>query len=151
MCRPGVCPKLIEPSPPPAPSGAEAAPPGGRLLRYAAVGGLATAVHVAVLGVAVEAAGVAPGWGSAAGAVVGAQVAFAGNRTWTFAHAGPVWPAWWRFMVAAAGGGALGASIVAATTAVGLHWLPAQAIATGTVLLVTFAINRRWSFGKTPR
>lgn len=112
------------------------------------VGATATAVHVAMLGLLVEAAGVPAGWGSAAGAVLGAQVAYFGNRRFTFAHAGPVRLAWTRFQVTALAGGALGAAIVAVAVAHGLHWLPAQAFATTTVLLATFAINRRWSFGR---
>lgn len=148
VSRPGVCRILTAPSPPPAPRGPGVRPPGGRLLRYAGVGVAATGVHVAVLGLLVELAGVAPGWGSAAGAVVGAQVAFVGNRRFTFGHHGPVGPAWARFQLTALAGGALGAAIVAVTTDLGLHWLPAQALATVTVLLVTFAVNRRWSFAR---
>jgi putative flippase GtrA len=119
-----------------------------RLCRYASVGVLALLVHLAVLGVLVELLGVPAGWGSAAGAIAGAQVAFFGNRRFTFSHLGPVWPAWWRFQTTALAGGALGASLVAVATALGLHWLPAQLVATATVLLVTFTINLRWTFGR---
>lgn len=128
-----------------------AVPDSGQLRRYAGVGVLAVVVHLGVLGLLVEFFGVPPGWGSAAGAVVGAQVAFFGNRRYTFEHLGPMWPAWWRFQATAGAGGALGACLVALTTGLGLHWLPAQGVATAVVLLLTFTVNFRWSFGPRHR
>jgi putative flippase GtrA len=74
-------------------------------------------------------------------------VAFAGNRRYTFGHAGPLWPAWWRFMGTALLGAAVGMVIVAAGVALGAHYLLAQAVATALVLLLTFAVNRVWAFG----
>ena len=115
-------------------------------LRYALVGGVATASHWALLALLVEAHW-APAWlGSGAGAVLGAQVAFIGNRHYTFGHAGPAWPAWWRFMGTAAAGALLGMAIVATGVALGWHYLLAQAVATLTVMLLTFAVNRWWTF-----
>ena len=117
------------------------------LLRYAGVGGLATVAHWALLAVLVERAGLAPWLASGCGAVLGAQVAFIGNRHYTFGHAGPLWPAWWRFMGTAALGGVLGMAIVAAGVALGAHYLLAQTVATALVLVLTFAVNRAWAFG----
>jgi putative flippase GtrA len=117
-------------------------------LRYAAVGALATAAHFGLLAVLVENAW-APAWlASGLGAALGAQVAFAGNRSYTFGHRGALWPAWWRFMGTAVLGAALGMAVVASGVAVGLHYLLAQALATGLSLLVTFAVNRRWAFAR---
>ncbi|MEI8267514.1 MAG: GtrA family protein [Betaproteobacteria bacterium] len=130
------------------PLATKAVPDSGQLRRYTGVGVLAVAAHLGVLALSVEFFGVPPGWGSAAGAVVGAQVAFFGNRRYTFGHLGPMWSAWWRFQITALAGGALGACLVGVTTARGLHWLPAQVIATGLVLLVTFTVNLRWTFGR---
>ena len=122
---------------------------GTTFARYVAVGGAATLAHWALLAVLVEAARV-PAWAaSGAGAVLGAQLAFFGNRRLTFAHRGPVLPAWWRFMATAGLGALLGMGIVAAGVALGAHYLLAQAAATGVVLAVTFATNRRWAFGQT--
>lgn len=120
------------------------------LLRYTAVGGLATAAHFALLTLCVEAWYWPAWWGSGVGAVVGAQLAFWGNRRITFDHRGPWLPAWWRFMVTAAAAAVLGMGIVAALTAVQWHYLPSQAVATAVVLLVGYAINRYWSFA-SPR
>jgi putative flippase GtrA len=114
--------------------------------RYLVVGVLATLVHWALLALLVEAFGVAAWLGSGAGAVFGAQVAFFANRRFTFDHDGALLPAWWRFMGTAAAGALLGMAIVGAGVAAGLHYLLAQAIATTTVVVVTFAVNRRWTF-----
>ena len=118
-----------------------------QLLRYASVGGLATAAHWALLAVLVEGAGMAPWVASGCGAVLGAQVAFFGNRCYTFGHAGPLWPAWWRFMGTAALGGGVGMAVVATGVALGLHYLLAQAVATALGLLLTYTVNRVWTFG----
>jgi putative flippase GtrA len=85
---------------------------------------------------------------SGCGAAVGAQVAFLGNRRFTFGHAGTLWPAWWRFMGTAAAGGVLGMAIVAGGVALGAHYLVAQALATLLVMLLTFAVNRHWTFAR---
>ncbi len=114
--------------------------------RYVAVGVLATVAHWGTLAALVERA-MLPAWlASGAGALVGAQVAFVGNRRWTFGHRGALVPAWLRFMLTAVLGGALGMAIVAVGVAAGLHYLLAQALATSTVLITGFVVNRAWSF-----
>ncbi len=114
--------------------------------RYLAVGVAATASHWGLLALLVERAGMAAWLASGAGAVLGAQVAFFGNRRFTFDHRGALAPAWWRFMGTALLGGVLGMAVVAAGVALGLHYLLAQAIATGLSVLMTFAVNRSWTF-----
>jgi putative flippase GtrA len=116
------------------------------LWRYALVGAVATAAHWMVLAALVEGIGLVPWLASGVGAVVGAQVAFAGNRRYTFAHAPSGWRAWARFMATAAAGAAAGMGVVAAGVAAGLHYLASQALATGAVMLLTFVVNRAWSF-----
>ena len=117
--------------------------------RYTSVGAFSTAVHYIFLALWVDAWG-GPAWlGSGIGAVIGAQVGFWGNRRVTFEHQGAVWPAWRKFMTTAVIGTLLGMAIVAALAppyGVGLHYLLAQAVATGVVLVVGFAINRWWTF-----
>lgn len=116
------------------------------LLRYALVGLVATAAHWLALALLVETR-LLPAWlASGVGAVLGAQLAFAGNRRFTFGHHGAWWPAWWRFMGTAALGALLGMGLVGAGVALGLHYLLAQAVATLVVMLLTFAVNRRWAF-----
>ncbi|HEV7914868.1 MAG TPA: GtrA family protein [Albitalea sp.] len=117
-----------------------------RFARYTLVGAFATAVHYALLALVVEGLHW-PAWlGSGIGAVVGAQVAFAGNRAFTFGHAGDVAPAWAKFQGTAMAGALLGMAIVGGGVRLGLHYLAAQVIATGAGLVLTFAINRAWTF-----
>ncbi|MEO7337788.1 MAG: GtrA family protein [Caldimonas sp.] len=117
-----------------------------RFARYSAVGALATAAHYLVLLLCVEGAGL-PAWiGSGIGAVIGAQVAYFGNRHYTFAHRGAVASSWMKFQGTALIGGLVGMAVVAAGVKLGLHYLVAQMIATALSLVLTFAINRAWSF-----
>ena len=122
-----------------------------RLLRYAAVGLLATASHWVLLVLLVELAAWPAWWASGAGAVLGAQVAFVGNRHCTFAYRGAAGPAWWRFQATAAVGAVLGVGVVAVTVRWGGHYLLAQALATLLVLLFGFGVNQRWSFASPDR
>jgi putative flippase GtrA len=115
-------------------------------IRYGAVGALATVVHYLVLIGCVE-LGRWPAWlASGTGAVVGAQVAYAGNRWFTFAHTGAISASWPRFQLTALLGALLGMAIVALGVKLGLYYLLAQMLATGIGLLLTFAINRHWTF-----
>jgi putative flippase GtrA len=118
-----------------------------RFLRYAAIGAVATAGHYLAMTALVEwadiAAWIASGWG----ATFGAQIAFLGNRHFTFDHQGDAWPAWFKFMGTAALGALLGMAIVAMGMASGWHYLAAQVVATLTSLVLTYAVNRRWTFG----
>jgi putative flippase GtrA len=117
-----------------------------RFFQYAAVGAVATAAHYAILVGLVEAGLLAPQRAAALGAWVGAQVAFAGKAAFTFRGAGATSGAWLRFQVTAVIGAVLSFSLVAAGVRVGLHYLLAQIVATLINLVVTFEINRRWSF-----
>ena len=116
-------------------------------LRYAAVGALATVAHYALLWCLVEHAHWWPALAAGAGAALGAQVGFIGNRWFTFGHRGPWLAAWWRFQLTALLGGVSSVAVVAAGVALGLHYLLAQAAATLGVLVLTYWINRRWTFG----
>jgi putative flippase GtrA len=117
-----------------------------RFIRYGAIGALATATHYLVLVLCVEGGGW-PAWlASGLGAAIGAQVAYFGNRRFTFAHHGALADSWLKFQGTALLGAVLGMAVVAAGVGLGLHYLLAQVLATGTTLVLTFAINRAWSF-----
>jgi putative flippase GtrA len=116
------------------------------LPRYLAVGGVATLAHWAFMALCVEGLGIAPWVSSGWGAAVGAQVAFFANRHFTFGHDGALWLAWWRFMGTAVLGAVVGMATVAAGVALGVHYLLAQAVATLVGVLLTFVINRAWTF-----
>ncbi len=114
--------------------------------RYGLIGGIATAVHYAVLILCVETWHGPAYIGSGLGAAVGAQVAFFGNRHFTFEHKGELTPAWLKFQGTALLGALVGMAIVAITVQVGWHYLLGQVLATLTSLVLTFAVNRAWTF-----
>jgi putative flippase GtrA len=117
-----------------------------RFLRYCAVGALATAVHYALLVAGVALAGW-PAWVCAGiGAIVGAQVAFVGNSRYTFSGAARGAAPWIRFQATAVIGSLVSMAVVAAAVRLGWHYLLGQVLATGLALLLTFGINRRWTF-----
>ena len=125
---------------------APAARPMHQLIRYGAVGGVATVVHYLALVAGVELAGWPAPLASGVGAVLGAQVAYAGNRWFTFVHRGALKTSWPRFQATAAAGALLGMAVVAFGVRLGLHYLVAQAVATLLALGLTFGINRAWTF-----
>ena len=117
-----------------------------QLMRYAAVGGLATLVHYLLLVLCVE-FNAWPAWlASGLGGIAGAQVAYYGNRRFTFSHQGTVSSSWSRFQATALLGAVTGMGVVAVAVGIGLHYLLAQMLATLLMLLLTFSINRRWTF-----
>lgn len=117
-----------------------------QFLRYGAVGAVATAVHYLLLVACVEAGGW-PAWlASGFGAVAGAQVAYLGNRWFTFAHRGAASASWPRFQATALMGALLGMAVVAIGVWLGLYYLLAQMLATVLGLVLTFWINRVWTF-----
>jgi putative flippase GtrA len=117
-----------------------------QLMRYAVVGAVATLVHYLLLVACVELAGW-PAWlASGFGAVAGAQIAYYGNRRFTFAHGGARAASWPRFQATALLGAVAGMGVVALAVRAGLYYLLAQVLATLLMLLLTFGINRRWTF-----
>jgi putative flippase GtrA len=115
-------------------------------LRYTAIGAVATAGHYLTMTALVELTHV-PAWiASGVGAALGAQIAFLGNRHFTFDHQGKAGPAWLKFMGTAALGALLGMALVALGVTWGWHYLAAQLLATLCSLVVTYAVNRRWTF-----
>ena len=119
-------------------------------IRYTGVGALATALHYGVLVLCVERGGWPAFAASGFGALVGAQLAYLGNRWFTFAHHGAVRASWPRFQATALLGALLGMAIVALGVRLGVHYLIAQVMATLTSLVITFAINRHWTFRGAP-
>ena len=118
------------------------------LFRYSLTGAVATAVHYLVLLALVEGAGSPAGPAAGAGAICGAVVAYLGNRRYAFVtsrtthgHAVP------RFFLVSAVGAAMNALLVwAGTGPLRLHYLTAQVIATVVILLLTYRLNRSWTF-----
>lgn len=119
-----------------------------QFLRYGAVGIAAAVAHYGTLIGLVETglAGAVPA--ALAGFVAGGVVSYVLNRRYTFdsdrSHAGAV-P---RFAVIAFGAFLMTGLFMQVLTAwLGLHYLLAQLITTGIVLVWTFFANRFWTFG----
>ncbi|MEI7784455.1 MAG: GtrA family protein [Betaproteobacteria bacterium] len=118
------------------------------LAKYTLVGGIATAAHYLSLLVLVEVFGVAAALAAFWGAIVGAGLAYWGNRRITFgassASHGTAAP---RFALVALVGALINGAIVwAGVHTLGVHYLLAQAAATLAVLLLTYHLNRTWTF-----
>jgi putative flippase GtrA len=111
-------------------------------LRFATVGAVATAAHYAVMIALTELGGMDPVAATVCGFAVGAVVSYTLNRRYTFA----VRPAYMRgfvkFAIVIGIGAVLNAAIVAFFIRFGLHYMVAQVIATGLVLIWNFAAAR---------
>lgn len=119
-----------------------------QFLRYALVGIAAAIGHYGTLIGLVETGAAGAVAASLAGFVVGGVISYVLNRRFTFesdkSHAGAV-P---RFAaIAIAAFLMTGALMWAFTTYTPLHYLLAQLVTTGIVLVWTFFANRFWTFG----
>ena len=117
---------------------------------YIVAGGIATAVHYAVLVALVELSGLGAAPSASIGALCGAAVAYFANRHMTFAesHARHV-QALPRFMLIALLGAVVNGAVVwLGVHQLGWHYLLAQVLATVLVLGLTFRLNRLWTFAQ---
>ncbi|MEZ2354076.1 GtrA family protein [Caballeronia sp. RCC_10] len=118
-----------------------------RFVAYGAVGAAGTLAQYAMLVALVRWAGMPPPTASMAGAVLGAVVNYVLNHRFTFGQSASHRQALPRFL-AVAGLGVMvnGGAMTVLVDHVGLHYLLAQLVATGFVLLLTFVLNSCWSF-----
>ena len=106
-----------------------------QFIRYGGAGAIGTAAHFATLAALVEFAGTGPIGASTLGAIV------------TFASRRAHYVALPRFGAVAAAGIVLNAAVLSAMLAfVQPHYLLAQVVATGAVLIAGFLANRKWTF-----
>lgn len=121
---------------------------GRELASFGGVGLLAAVGHYGTLAAAVELFGVPAVLAALMGFVVGGVISYGLNRRWTFASHRPHEVAVPRFALVALAGFALtGLSMATLTRGLGLHYLPAQLVTTGIVMVWTFLANRSWTFG----
>lgn len=115
---------------------------------YVLVGCAATLVHYTMLVVLVETTSLAAAPATFIGAISGAVVSFMLNHNVTFSRNNAhTQTALMRFLVTAAGGAAVSAALVwMCVQLFSWHYLVAQTLATVLLLLLTYQINRRWSF-----
>ncbi len=83
---------------------------------------------------------------SALGAVLGALVAYIGNRQYTFKSQRLHSVALPRFLLTAVISAGLNALLVWAGLVLGWHYYAAQAVATCIIFMLAFQINRAWTF-----
>lgn len=115
--------------------------------RFSLVGVAAAIGHYGTLVLAVGAGGADAVLAALAGFLVGGTISYSLNRRWTFASDRPHEAALPRFaLVAFAGFVLTGTSMAVLTDWLGVHYLPAQLVTTGLVMLWTFFANRSWTF-----
>ena len=115
---------------------------------FAVVGGVSTACHFATLWLLHERFGTGLIVATTTGYLVGAVVNYVLNRRFTFAQSKAGLEAEPRFATVVLLGMALNAGIMAllARVAPDVDYLLRQCLATGTVLVFNFVLNRAWTF-----
>ncbi len=119
----------------------------GQFVRFFGVGCVSAIGHYGLLILLVQVAGVAPVPASAAGALLGAWINYTLNYRFTFRstrrHAESVS----RFAVVALVGLLLNSLFMwIGADLLGIHYLLAQVLTTGLVMLWSFGANRFWTF-----
>ena len=118
-----------------------------KFARFCLVGTVATALHFAILIAGVRLVGVDAVIASSVGYVAGAIASYALNYGFTYRSMRPHQEAVPRFILVLAIGLALNAALMAIQiNLLGFHYLAAQVLATGTVLVWHFAGHLHWSF-----
>lgn len=121
-----------------------------QFFRFALVGLAGTAVHFGVLSLLVEALNMAPLPASVVGFVGGALANYLLNYHYTFMSRRRHRAALPRFLAIASIGALLNSLLMAAGLLwLQLHYLLAQLLATGLVLLWNFSGSRLWAFRQT--
>jgi putative flippase GtrA len=115
---------------------------------FAGVGAVATALQYVVL-VSLVTAGLSPVVGSSIGFCLSALVNYYLNHRFTFQSTALHRDAIPRFAAMAFAGLLLNAALMAVLTP-WVHYLVAQVIATGTVLVFNFCVSRLWTFKAPP-
>lgn len=118
-----------------------------RFVRYAAVGGIATAIQYVLLILLVRAFGMAPTPASTIGFALSAVVNYLLNYSFTFRSDRPHGPAAVKFAALAVSGLLINAIIMHLMVTAGVRYLIAQVCATGVVLFWGFTGNTIWTFG----
>lgn len=122
----------------------------GQFLRFATVGGIATVIHYCVLIALVHGTNMKPVGASTVGFAVSAGCNYALNYRFTFRSTVEHRRALVRFFSVAVVGLALNTlTMLIADEYLHVHYLVAQVLATGLVLLWNYAGNRWWTFKPT--
>lgn len=120
--------------------------------RFGLVGVLAAIGHYGTLIGLVELAGAGAVPAALGGYVVGGVIGYVANRRYTFDSDASHRVAVARFvLVAVVGFGLTGLVMALLTGRAGLHYLPAQLVTTGIVMLWSFWANKLWTFAEPRR
>jgi len=118
---------------------------------FTTMGSVGTAAHYALLTALVYLLLVHPVVASCFGFVVGGMINYLLNHRFTFSSHEPHGSALPKFFTVAGIGLCLNGVIMAVGTGLlMLHYLVAQVLATGLVLMWNFGVNRSWTFRGTP-
>lgn len=118
----------------------------GQFSRFAVVGVVGTIGHYVLLILSVSGLGLSPVVGATMGAALGALINYGLNYRYTFASSSRHAKALPRFLLMAGLGLMANALIVGFLVDVGFHYLAAQVLATGTVLVINFLVSKTWIF-----
>jgi putative flippase GtrA len=119
---------------------------------FVAVGVAAAVAHYGVLIALVEAGWMRPLPATLAGYVAGGVVSYILNRRHTYESDRPHEEAGWRFAVVAGVGFILTSIFMYLLHDIaGVHYLAAQVLTTGVVLVWSFIAHRLWTFGESKR
>ena len=121
-----------------------------QLFLYSLIGAIGTIGHYVILIVLVEIFVIAPVTATTFGFIVGALINYFLNYYLTFRSQKSHSEALFKFTVVAVVGAGINSLIMYLGTEFGaMHYIVAQVIATGIVLLLTFTINKLWTFSNT--
>jgi putative flippase GtrA len=113
---------------------------------FVLVGALATALQYCILVILVTGFSWPPIAASSAGFTISAVVNYTLNYHLTFRSSVPHSLAFTRFTAVAAAGLALNGVVMWMMQSLGMHYLAAQLLATGLVLIWNYTANARWSY-----
>lgn len=120
-----------------------------QFVRFCGVGVLAAVAHYGTLVFLVAGLGAPPVPGALAGYLAGGVLSYLLSYRFVFASDKDHRVAAPQFVAVAAVGFVLtGFAMAALTGPFGLHWLLAQVLTTGAVMLWSFAANKLWTFGR---
>ncbi len=118
-----------------------------QFLRFLMVGGTATLIHYGVLWLLHGGLGFDAVWSTAIGFALSSVFNFIASYRFTYRSNAPVAQALWRYAVVAGTGLLINTALFAfATTQLGIHYMLAQVLATGVVLVWNFVLGRMFAF-----
>lgn len=118
-----------------------------QFIYYTGIGAIGTTAHFLVLYCLVEFLDVDPIGGSTVGFFAGAIVNYLLNYNYTFHSSAKIFPSFVRFFSVALLGAMINIAIMKFLIyTVSLHYFMSQIFATAIIVVITFLINKAWTF-----